>query len=95
MELSVSGNMVTIKGNIKTVSDYQEIKGNLDAITSNTKSMTIKILDSISITSSVIGYLNKLVLKDGVSLSIEVGNQQLKELFDDLNLTALFKVRKV
>jgi len=94
MELNVSGNIVTIKGNIKTVSDYQEIKGNIDAIAANSKSVTLKILDSISITSSVIGYLNKLVLKDGVALSIEVGNQQLKELFDDLNLTTLFKVKR-
>jgi len=94
MEITVSSNVVTITGNIKTINDYQDIKGSLDALAATNKSIVIKIVDSISITSSVIGYFNKLVLKDGIDLSIYVGNAQLKELFDDLDLTSLFKVKK-
>lgn len=94
MEIAVSSNVVTITGNIKTINDYQDIKGSLDALAATNKSIVIKIVDSISITSSVIGYFNKLVLKDGIDLSIYVGNAQLKELFDDLDLTSLFKVKK-
>jgi len=94
MEISVSANTVKIKGNIKTVSDYQDIKNTIDTIVAGDKRVTIHIIDSISITSSVIGYFNKLVLKDGVDISIIVGNEQLKELFDDLSLTSLFKVKK-
>ncbi len=94
MEISASANTVTIKGNIKTVSDYQDIKNTIDTIVAGDKRVSIYIVDSISITSSIIGYLNKLVLKDGVDLSITVGNEQLKELFDDLSLTSLFKVKK-
>ncbi|WP_297443304.1 hypothetical protein [Sulfurimonas sp.] len=95
MELSTSSNVVTIKGNIKNLSDHQAIKEAIDALATTNKNIKIKITDSISIISSVIGYLNKLVLKDGVDISIDVGNAQLKELFDDLNLTTLFKVKKV
>jgi len=95
MEVSVSTNTVVITGNIKTISDYQQIKETLDNLTQKHKHIIIKIQDSISITSSVIGYLNKLVLKDKVDLHIEVGDEQLMELFEDLNLVSLFHVKKV
>jgi hypothetical protein len=75
--------------------DYQQIKESLDTLSKTQKSIIINMLDSISITSSVIGYLNKLVLKDKINLSINVSSSTLKELFDDLNLTSLFHVRKV
>ncbi len=94
MEISTAGNVVTIKGNIKTVSDYQEIKSTLDSMITTHKSITINIPDSISITSSVIGYFTKLVQKEKIDLSIKVGDSDLMELFDDLGLVSLFKVRK-
>ena len=94
MEISVTSNIITVTGNIKTLSDYQMIKDRVDSVVQNNGSVEIKIVDSISITSSVIGYFNKLVLKDKIDLSIVVGNAQLKELFDELDLTRLFKVRK-
>jgi hypothetical protein len=95
MEIQIQSNVVNIKGNIKTMEDYQKIKGSLDTLKNTQKSIVINILDSISITSSVIGYLNKLVLKDKIDLSINVSDMTLKELFDDLNLTSLFRVKKV
>ena len=67
------------------------------SVTSNIathKSIIIEIKDSISITSSIIGYFTKLVQKEGIDLSIKVGDESLMELFDDLNLVSLFKVRK-
>jgi hypothetical protein len=62
---------------------------------SSYQSVVVDIKDSISITSSIIGYFTKLVQKEGVDLSIKVGDQSLMELFEDLNLVSLFKVRKV
>jgi anti-anti-sigma regulatory factor len=94
MEISSTGNVVTIKGNIKTVSDYQEIKSVIDAMVGTHRNIVINIPDSISITSSVIGYLTKLVQKDNVDLSIKVGDADLMELFEDLGLVSLFKVKK-
>jgi len=95
MDISVASNVVTIKGNIKSVSDYQTIKSTIDNMKNNHTSITLNIVDSISMTSSVIGYLNKLALKDDVKVNINIGNSQLMELFEDLNLVSLFHVKKV
>jgi len=94
MEISTSGNSVTISGNIKSVSDYQAIKTSLDALIRN-NSIVINIKDSISITSSVIGYFNKLVLKDKINIEMNIGNEQLMELLQDLNLASIFNAKKV
>ncbi|WP_457746900.1 hypothetical protein [Sulfurimonas sp.] len=95
MDISTTSNTVNIIGNIKSVADYQTIKNTLDSMKSNHTSIILNISDSISMTSSVIGYLNKLVLKDNITININIGNAQLMELFEDLNLVSLFHVRKV
>ena len=95
MEISISNNIVTIDGNIKTVTDYQELKKNIDPLVKSNKNIEIILRDSISITSSVIGYFNKLVLKDKIELKIAVASELLFELFKDLNLVELFRVRKI
>lgn len=94
MELEVLSNSLTIKGNIKSVSDFQNIKNNLDHMTMEHKQIILNIIDSLSITSSVIGYLNKLVLKDGIDVHMNVGNEQLLHLLNDLNLTSTFKAKR-
>ncbi len=94
MDVSVSGNSVTVKGNIKSVSDYQILKEKFEDLRQTHGTIFLNIEDSISITSSVIGYMTKLVQKEGIDLSIKVGNSSLYELFDDLNLVRLFKVKK-
>lgn len=94
MEISKSSNVVTITGNIKSVSDFQSIKSAIDSVKSSNSAITLDIQDSISITSSVIGYLNKLVLKDSINLNMKVGDKQLMELLDDLNLTSVFNARR-
>ncbi len=94
MQISSSSNVATISGNIKTVNDFQEIKSTIDLMTQQHKSITLNITDSLSITSSVIGYFNKLVLKDKINLNMSIGNEKLIELISDLNLTSTFKARK-
>lgn len=95
MDISVSENVVTITGNIKSISDFQTIKRALDLLTFKKDSVIIEIVDSISVTSSVIGYFNKLVLKDEINITIHVGNEKLMTLLDDLNLATVFKAVKV
>jgi hypothetical protein len=95
MDISTTSNTVVITGNIKSVRDYQKIKESVDALIATNRSIVIEIKDSISITSSIIGYFTKLVQKEGIDVSIKVGDASLMELFDDLNLVTLFKVRKV
>lgn len=94
MEISSVSNTVTITGNIKSINDFQEIKSTFDALKSSNRSITVQIKESISITSSVIGYFNKLILKDGVVLTFRIGNKQLLNLLDDLNLTRTFNATK-
>ena len=59
------------------------------------KNITLKLIDSISVSSSVLGYLTKLALKDGIDISLQVGNEQLIDLLDDLNLLKVLKVKKI
>jgi len=94
MEISSAGNKITITGNIKTVSDYQEIKTQVDSVITQHKSIIINVTDSISITSSVIGYFTKIVMKDKIDLSMLVGDNQLIALLSDLSLKTVFKARK-
>ncbi len=95
MEISISSNIVTIEGNMKSISDFQIIKQNIDGVIENNKSLIINIVDSLSITSSIIGYLNKLVLKDNIDIRMNIGDEQLLHLLDDLNLASTFKAKKV
>lgn len=95
MQLSNAGGIVTIEGNIKSISDFQNIKNLLDTISVDNTSINLKITNSISITSSIIGYLTKLVYKDKIRLSMEVGNQSLYDLLDELSLISEFNVKKI
>lgn len=94
MELKISSNTLVILGNIKSISDFQEIKRSVDSMIAEYKHINLNIVDSLSITSSVIGYLNKLVLKDNIDLNVIVGNEQLYHLLDDLNLVSTFKAKR-
>ena len=91
MQISTQGNIVIIKENIKSLSDFQTIKECLDSLSQNNSNITIKIPESISITSAVIGYLTKLKLKDGITIVMHIGDERLFRLLDELNLIELFR----
>ncbi|PHQ65672.1 MAG: hypothetical protein COB99_02665 [Sulfurimonas sp.] len=95
MEITSSTNTINITGNIKSISNFSEIKNLVDGVITQHKSITINLIDSLSITSSVIGYFNKLILKDNINIEMRVGNEQLMHLLSDLNLASTFKARKV
>lgn len=95
MELNIDGSTLTITDNIKSVEHFQEIKTALDKMKINNSTIHIKISNSLSITSSVIGYLMKLIHKDSVRLSLTVGDDRLVALLNDLGLSSEFNVRKV
>jgi len=94
MEISTQSNTISIVGNIKSISDFQTIKQSTDSVVKDHKNISIKIVDSLSITSSVIGYFNKLVLKDGITINMKIGNEQLMSLINDLNLVSTFNAIK-
>jgi hypothetical protein len=95
MNIKTSGSSVEITGDIKHVSDFQEIKSALDEISQNNKKIDLIIKDSICMTSSVIGYINKLILKDGIEINTSVGNDHLLEIMDNLGLVDVFKIKKI
>jgi len=94
MKITTSSNNVTINGNIKSINDFQKIKNHLDEIIINHKTIIINVVNSLSITSSVIGYLNKLVLKDNIAIQMKIGDTQLLQLLDDLDLVNTLNATK-
>jgi hypothetical protein len=94
MDISNTASIVTIKGNIKSIGDFQAIKTCLDTIAEDTSSISINIVDSISITSSVIGYFTKLVYNDKINIILKVGDKRLYHLLDELSLISIFNVQK-
>lgn len=95
MDIEISSNTFTIKGNIKSAVHFQDIKNGLDTMIQQHSHIVVHIIDSISITSSVIGYLNKLILKDKINMTMQIQNPQVIRLLDDLNLMRTFNVRAV
>ena len=95
MEISATSNIITIVGNVKSVNDFQKLKSCVDNVVAQHKHIVINLNDSLSITSSVIGYFNKLVLKDKIDIQMNIGNPQLLELLDELGLVSVFKAKKV
>ena len=95
MEITNNANTVSITGNVKSVNDFQSIKTTLDNMKTSNSRIVIELKDSISITSSVIGYFNKLILKDKINLHLVVGNEQLMQLLHDLNLVKIFNAKMI
>ena len=93
MKIEVSGNIVNIYGNIKSIQDYEEIKSIVDGIVKSHGNVVLNLIDSIAITSSVIGYLTKLA-SEGVKITMNVG-EDLYKLFSDLDLLSIFNVRQI
>ena len=94
MEISSTGSIVTIAGNIKSIGNLQTIKTCLDDMIQSNTSITLKIVNSISITSSVIGYLTKLVYKDNIHISMDIEDKRLYDLLDELSLVSLFNAKR-
>jgi len=89
-----SSNELTIIGNIKSIEDSVEIKKAItDLQQKGARSIVLKIHESFSMTSTVIGHLMKLVNVDKISVSLVVDDQRLYEILEELNLVKPFNVR--
>jgi hypothetical protein len=90
------GNELTIVGNIKTIEDSLEIKKAIEVLLQKgAKNIVMKIQDSFSMTSTVIGHLMKLVNIDKIPVSVQLGDQRLFQLLEDLSLVQTFNARLV
>jgi hypothetical protein len=91
---SRGSNELIISGNIKSIEDSQEIKMAIaDLQRSGAKNVLLRIQDSFSMTSTVIGYLMKLVNIDKTPVSLVVGDPRLYQLLDELSLIQTLNVR--
>ncbi|MCX8070188.1 MAG: hypothetical protein N2738_06765 [Thermodesulfovibrionales bacterium] len=97
MEVRATGaSEVTITGNIQSIEDYQEIKDVVRSIVEKGAStISIKIPDSISMPSSVIGFLLKLVHVDKIAISMFVRDDRLYNLMEILNLITILNVKRM
>lgn len=97
MQLSRRGtDEIIIQGNIKSIDDYIEIKKMVATVVSGGQNrVTLRIQDSFSMPSSVIGLFVKLINHDKVALSMSIGDRRLHELLAELNLVALFNATLV
>ena len=94
MEVLSSNNILTVSGNIKSVSHFQTLANELNKMIRDFNHIRIHLLDSISITSSVIGYLCKLADK-GHTIELHVKDKGLHGLLEELNLTEILKVQQL
>jgi len=94
MKLTADNAILNVQGNIKSVEHFQQLKTELDKMKAKHTSITIKLQDSLSITSSVIGYLMKLIHKENIRISLIVSDDRLINLLNDLGLSNEFNVKK-
>ena len=92
--MSINGSTMTVRGNIKSIQDFQEIKEGVEGMIQSNPVIHFELLESMSLTSSVIGYINKLIRKDGIRVSMVVEDSRLYDLLSDLNLITAFNVSK-
>ncbi|WP_024787648.1 MULTISPECIES: hypothetical protein [unclassified Lebetimonas] len=93
MNLSINNNILTIEGNITTIEDAEKIINALYSL-SDKDSIIVKIKDSFSLPSSIIGELLKLTDMEK-KVILEVKDPVLYEMLDDLNLTKTFNVKRI
>ena len=93
---SIDGSVITIKGNIKTISDYQELKSQLQKLVdAGHQEITVRILDSYTVTSAVIGYLFKIININKVKVNFHVRDERLYKILADLKLLEVLNVQKI
>lgn len=89
-------NKMIVTGLIKTVDDSNQFREELHKLISKeSKPITIHIKDSFIVTSSIIGHLLKAVNVDKARITLYVGQSDLFQLLEQLNLITPLNVKKV
>jgi hypothetical protein len=94
MEIKPKNDTIEIYGNIKSETHFHSIKMHVDDIVARYNRVRLELIDSISLTSSVIGYLTRIALKDGKRVELHVGDDNVIELLRDLGLIDVFSIQK-
>lgn len=94
MKLDIDNNVLAVTGNIISNEDFANVKQALESMKSHGH-ITMNLHDALVISSSLIGYLTKLINQDGVTIHINAGTDTLYELLEDIHLIDTFHVKKV
>ncbi len=93
MKIEKENNKIIILDPIVTINDAEKVKNTIKEIAQSHNNIEIEIKNSFAFPSSIISLLEKL--KDnGKNIYISVHDDILYELFNDLNLTKSFHIRK-
>jgi hypothetical protein len=77
------------------MADYLAIRQQVGALVAGGASaLTLRINDSFSMPSSVIGFFVKLIHQDKIQVSMLIQDPRLLELLEELNLAELFGARQ-
>lgn len=87
--------IINIEGIIKTSQNAQSFIDVVESGVKESNQIEINIKDSFSVTSTIIGFLMQKANDKNKSISINVGNDRLHELFDMLGVASILNVRKV
>lgn len=95
MELINSGvNEITIKGHLTKMENYFGIKKMIKGfIEDGANTITIKIPDSATIPSSIVGLFLRSISEDKVKIKLLIANEQLYKLLDSLKMIEVFDVQ--
>ncbi len=94
MKLHIKNSKLIVEGIVKTILDSKNLIDKLREMYDTYDTVTLEIKDSFVLPSSVIGYINKSVMKDKKHIKILAHDKELIDLFDMLSLTKLFNVEK-
>jgi len=82
-----SATELTITGNIKTTAHYLAIRKLVtELVDAGASALTLRINESLSMPSSVIGFFVKLVNRDKIRVSMLLEDPRLLELLDELGI---------
>ncbi|ADU65808.1 hypothetical protein LGV61_05575 [Desulfurispirillum indicum] len=86
---------LVITGNIKSIRHSQMIRESVEqCLRGGVKSIHLIIEDSFSMTSTVIGFLMKIINEEGVKVSMTISDHRLWQLLNDFQLIEMFRVQE-
>ncbi len=96
MKIEVIGdNTIEVHGDIVNVRDSDYFRDKGKEILDVSDGLKIYIIDSDTITSSVIGFLLKMAKRDGKKIELYVKSNHLGEMLKNMDLLEIFNVKKI
>ncbi|MBO8143945.1 MAG: hypothetical protein H0Z16_05100 [Thermodesulfobacterium sp.] len=93
ISLNVKNNEVIVSGDVVSISDYWLIKEKvINLVEKGNKEIIITFNDAEFLSSSIIGFFLKLVLKDRINLKLKAKNPQFRSFMEILGLVKTFQI---